>query len=117
MKNSPYLCITIIRICIPKRNGGTRYKTVDMHHYAPKYKTYAEASDTVRRQMERDAVIANVFRKNQTKVLLIRYFSLHRYQSTFHARTLTCAGMHRAWNSASRVSVSLASAYVLYLGA
>ena len=39
-----------------------------MHHFAPKYKTYAEASDTVRRQMERDAVIANVFRKNQTKV-------------------------------------------------
>ena len=102
-----YLCITIIRICIPKRNVGTRYKTVDMHHYAPKYKTYAEASDTVRRQMERDAVIANVFRKNQTKVLLIRYFSLHRYQSTFHARTLTCAGMHRAWNSARRVSQSL----------
>ena len=63
-----FLCITTIRICIRKRNVGTRYKTVDMHHYAHKYKTYAEASDTVRRQMERDAVIANVFRKNQTKV-------------------------------------------------
>ena len=102
-----YLCITIIHICIPKRNVGTRYKTVDMHHIAPKYKTYAEASDTVRRQMERDAVIANVFRKNQTKVALISYLSLHRNQTTCHTRTLTCAGMHRAWNSARRVSQSL----------
>ena len=102
-----YLCATIIRIFIPKRNVGTRYKTVDMHHYAPKYKTYAEASDTVRRQMERDAVIANVFRKNQTKVALISYLSLHRNQTTCHTRTLTCAGMHRAWNSARRVSQSL----------
>ncbi len=104
---SIYLCITTIRLCIPKRNVGTRYKTVDMHHYAPNYKTYAEASDTVRRQMERDAVIANVFRKNQTKVSFIRYLSLHRYQTRCHTRTLTCAGMHRAWNSARRVSQSL----------
>ena len=50
-----------------------------MHHFAPKYKTYAEASDTVRRQMERDAVIANVFRKNQTKVGPIRLRSHNRH--------------------------------------
>ena len=73
---------------------------LDMHHFAPKYKTYAEASDTVRRQMERDAVIANVFRKNQTKVGPIRLRSPNRHLTRCHTRTLPCKGMPRAWNSA-----------------
>jgi hypothetical protein len=47
---------------------GIRFKTVDAALNAPEYKTYAEASDSARRLMERDAVIANVFRKNKTKV-------------------------------------------------
>lgn len=47
---------------------GTRFKTVDAALYAPQFKTYAESSDSARRLMERDAVIANVFRKNKKKV-------------------------------------------------
>jgi hypothetical protein len=44
----------------------TRYKTHDMDLFAPEYKTYAESSGDVRTRMERDAVIANVLRRNQT---------------------------------------------------
>ncbi len=47
---------------------GTRFKTVDAALYSPQFKTYAESSDSARRLMERDAVIANVFRKNKKKV-------------------------------------------------
>ena len=59
-----------------------------MHHFAPKYKIYAEAGDIVRRQMERDAVIANVFRKKQTKVGLIRFRFPNRDLTRSHTRTL-----------------------------
>ena len=47
---------------------GTRYKTHDMNLFAPEYKTYAESSGEVRTRMERDAVIANVLRRNQRKI-------------------------------------------------
>ncbi len=47
---------------------GTRYKTHDMDLFAPEYKTYAESSGEVRTRMERDAVIANVLRRNQRKI-------------------------------------------------
>ena len=47
---------------------GTRYKTHDMDLFAPEYKIYAESSGEVRTRMERDAVIANVVRRNQRKI-------------------------------------------------
>ncbi len=92
--------------CLPEE-AAPNYKTLDMHHFAPNYKTYAEASDTVRQQMERDAVVANEFRKNQTKVSPISFLSPNRNLTRSHTRTLTCKGMPRAWNSARRVSQSL----------
>ena len=39
-----------------------------MDLFAPEYKTYAESSGEVRTRMERDAVIANVVRRNQRKI-------------------------------------------------
>jgi hypothetical protein len=60
-----------------------------MHHFAPKYKTYAKASDTVRRQMERDAVVANALRKNQTKVSPINILCPNRNLTRSHTQTLT----------------------------
>lgn len=47
---------------------GTRYKTHDMSVFAPAYKNYADASSTERTKMEREAVIANVLRRNQRRV-------------------------------------------------
>ena len=47
---------------------GTRYKTHDMNLFAPAYKSYAESSADVRTKMEREAVIANVLRRNQRKI-------------------------------------------------
>jgi hypothetical protein len=47
---------------------GTRYKTHDMNVFEPAYKSYVESSVKVRTKMEREAVIANVLRRNKRKI-------------------------------------------------
>jgi hypothetical protein len=50
------------------RHGYAVQNTDDMNLFAPAYKSYAESSADVRTKMEREAVIANVLRRNQRKI-------------------------------------------------
>ncbi len=82
---------------------GTRYKTLDMHHFAPRYKTYAESSDTIRCQMEHDAVIANVFREKGSDNWQTNIWHLYGVKKASFYKALKWKAEHpgRAWSGAN----------------